>query len=50
MPSVVKQLQLLWGEKMIRILFSVLLEYVETNQQTELGSPKQSKTGFTISI
>ncbi|XP_041348845.1 ubiquitin-protein ligase E3B-like [Gigantopelta aegis] len=42
MPFVVKQLQLLWGEKMIRILFSALLEYVETNQQKEPGSPKQS--------
>ncbi|XP_059171742.1 ubiquitin-protein ligase E3B-like [Physella acuta] len=31
MPYVVRQLQLLWSDKMIRLMFAVLLEYTETS-------------------
>lgn len=33
MPFVVKQLQLLWSSKMIKLLFTELLEYVDANKQ-----------------
>lgn len=32
MPYVVRQLQLLWSDKMIRVMFAVLLEYIEISQ------------------
>ncbi|XP_048241193.1 ubiquitin-protein ligase E3B-like [Haliotis rufescens] len=44
MPYVVKQLQLLWSERMIRLLFSVLLEYVEATQNNSTAHSPSSPT------
>ena len=42
MPQVVRQLQLLWSEKMIRIMFAVLLEYTETSPVPDID-PRPNK-------
>jgi hypothetical protein len=47
MPFVVQQLQLLWSERMIRLLFTTLLEYVQMNDanssKNSAPSPSKSK-------
>ncbi|XP_014785402.1 ubiquitin-protein ligase E3B isoform X2 [Octopus bimaculoides] len=47
MPYVVKQLQLLWSSKMIRLLFNELLEYVDANKQTQQQTNKSSASSPT---
>ena len=45
MHFVVKQLQLLWSPKMIRLLFSELLSYVEADmERTNVKQPSPSKS------
>ena len=48
MPFVVQQLQLLWSERMIRLLFTTLLEYVQlsaaqASRKASTASPSKSK-------
>ena len=44
LPFVVQQLQLLWSERMIRLLFTALLEYVQLNTaQSTAASPSKSE-------
>lgn len=47
MPFVVRQLQLLWSERMIRLLFTALVEYVQLTSGSQsnhkAGSPSPSK-------
>ena len=50
MPYVVKQLQLLWGEKMIRILFSDLLNYVQSDADKQHASTVTSSKSESLLI
>ncbi|CAG2202036.1 UBE3B [Mytilus edulis] len=43
MPFVVKQLQLLWSEKMIRLMFADLLNYIEIDTEKASKNPSPSK-------
>ena len=46
MPFVVRQLQILWNEKMIRLLFLELIDYVDCAKVTEIQkntSPNKSR-------
>ena len=44
MSFVVKQLQLLWSEKMIRLMFADLLIYVEIDAEKANKNPSPSKS------
>ncbi|GFO13714.1 ubiquitin-protein ligase e3b [Plakobranchus ocellatus] len=43
MPYVVRQLQLLWSDRMIRVMFAVLLEYIEISQVPDKEQQAQPK-------
>ena len=46
MPFVVRQLQILWSEKMIRLLFLELIDYVDCARDMEIqknASPNKSR-------
>lgn len=44
MSFVVKQLQLLWSEKMIRLMFADLLSYVEIDAEKANKNPSPSRS------
>ncbi|XP_005112992.2 ubiquitin-protein ligase E3B [Aplysia californica] len=46
MPLVVRQLQLLWSDRMIRLMFAVLLEYTETSPVPDSQSVSSKKNNI----